>query len=262
MRTALIDSDVLVWEAGTAAEVPIEWHDGLWTLHAFLEPAIEQLKSSVEEIKRNLEADQVVMALSDYTNPWRKLVMPSYKGNRKATRKPVIYNPLREFIHEAYSTYQRPGLEGDDVLGILLTTPALLPGEKIVVSIDKDMKTLPGLHVNLKRARESGQWFPYEVTENEADAFHLTQTLTGDTVDGYPGCPGQGPVGAAKVLAPYIHEGEIDATLAWVAIVEAYTKKGLGVEVALQNARVARICRHEDYDFNKKQVRLWEPPTK
>lgn len=273
-----------MWEAGTAVEVPTQWTPDLWTLHASLDHAILQLDEQVEIIKQMLEADTVVMCLSDYEKPWRRSVMPTYKASRKTVRKPVVYGPLRQYIHEKYETFQRPGLEGDDCLGILSTNPNLFSGRKIIVSIDKDMKTLPGQYLNLKAAREHGAWFPKTSTEAEADYHHMLQAVMGDSTDGYAGCPGIGAVTAAKLLAPFcIYDNSpcdhkraacsdigcagpgcmdlFDGKGAWLAIVAAYAKKGLSKEVALQNARVARICRHTDYDYSNKTVKLWQAPV-
>ena len=48
---------------------------------------------------------------------WRTVQsMPEYKGNRRKTRKPITYKPLRDWCHDVYETFQRPTLEGDDVL--------------------------------------------------------------------------------------------------------------------------------------------------
>jgi DNA polymerase-1 len=249
----LLDSDVLVYEACRANEVETKWDDDLWTLHASEADTIEHFESLVAEVREGTGADEVVMALSDYDDPWRKRVMPTYKSNRKEVRKPITYRAMREYVHSAYRTFQRPGLEGDDVLGILLTNPNVITGEKIVVSLDKDMKTLPGLHINLKRARELTDWEPYRVSKADADYFHMYQTLTGDSTDGYPGCPKVGPKSAATLL-----EGQ-DPRAYWPVVVKAYVKAGLSEGVALQNARVARILRHGDYDYDKKEVRLWTP---
>jgi DNA polymerase I len=260
MRTLIIDADSLVYQAARAVEHEIQWSETLWTLHAELSPAIARLDDEVKTLQDTLEADEVVMVLSDYNDPWRKRIMPTYKSNRKSVRKPVVYSPLRDYIHEKYDTYQRSGLEGDDVIGVLLTNPALLKGEKIAVSLDKDMKTLPGLHLNLKRAQEKGEWTPFAISQWEADYYHLFQAVTGDTTDGYPGCPGVGAVSGAKLLDPFKGDETFDVAGAWQAILGAYTKKGLTVEDALVNARVARICRHEDFNYETKQVNLWNPP--
>jgi DNA polymerase-1 len=89
------------------------------------------------------------------------------------------------------------------------------------------------------------------VTEEEADYNHLMQTLTGDAVDNYIGCPGIGKVNAKKILDA--------ADDKWAAIVKAYEKAGLTEEDALIQARCARILRHTDYDLEKKEVILWSP---
>lgn len=261
MRTAIVDADSLVYQVGRANEQEIQWDQDLWTVHSFFEPCVENLNREVESIKQNLEADEIVMVLSDYNKPWRKELLPSYKSNRKDVRKPVTYRPLREYIHEVYRTFQRPGLEGDDCIGILLTNPIVISGEKIAVSLDKDMKTLPGMHVNLKKAQEQGHWFPFTITEEEANRWHMFQALTGDTTDGYKGCPGMGAVSAEKLLAKFdFGDGLFNLCGAWYAIAEAYEKKGLTEQDALVQARVSRILRHGDYDYTNKKVRLWNPP--
>ena len=96
-----------------------------------------------------------------------------------------------------------------------------------------------------------------EVTEEEADYNHMLQTLTGDAADGYPGCPGIGPKTAEKLLAGV---GRTYAEM-WPIVVEQYAKKGLSEGIALTQARIARICRRDDYDFKRKEVKLWNPPT-
>ena len=39
MTTFLIDADIVAFKAATAAETPIEWEDGLWTLHGYASDA-------------------------------------------------------------------------------------------------------------------------------------------------------------------------------------------------------------------------------
>jgi DNA polymerase-1 len=84
----------------------------------------------------------------------------------------------------------------------------------------------------------------------------MTQTLTGDVVDGYTGLAGCGPKTAEKIL-----DGCNSPTEMWAAVVEAYAKKNLSENVALVQARVARICRNTEFDFNTGKVVLWTPPT-
>jgi len=87
-------------------------------------------------------------------------------------------------------------------------------------------------------------------------AKRLSGSLTGDATDGYPGCPGVGPKKATAIL------GSCAPSLAcmWAGVRQAYESKGLIEEDAVEQARMARILRAEDWDFQKKAPRLWCPP--
>lgn len=285
-RTLLIDGDIFIFKSCLLAESVVQWDTWTWGKWGNLSEAAADFDSQVSRLLEELSADQIVVALTDGNN-WRKSVLPTYKHNRVTTEKPVLYGALRQYVAETYQTYIRPGLEGDDVLGILSTNPKLFPGEKIIVSCDKDMQTIPGLLVNDMKAREAiedGEGFDYsdfvyEVTTEEADHYHLLQTLTGDATDGYAGCPGYGPVTAKKllgggqvlepvekVLASGPRKGETEVRwlpgrvgTPWEIVVSAYASAGLGEEEALVQAQVARICRYEDYNYKTREVKLWQP---
>ena len=108
------------------------------------------------------------------------------------------------------------------------------------------MRTLAGWHYDF--LRDIYEYIP----EEEADKNFLMQTLTGDPVDGYSGCPKIGAVNAARIM---------DKDCSWNAVVAAFEKQGLTAHDALIQARVARILRAGDYDFKKKEVKLWTPST-
>jgi DNA polymerase-1 len=244
--TLLIDGDVVAYKAAAAVESEIDWGDDLWTLHSDLDEAKTVVLNQLLGWKDRLEAKDIIVAFSDSLN-FRKDIYPLYKSNRKGKRKPVAYRPLVEWMTEAWSTFVRPGLEGDDVLGILSTSDQIIKGTKIIISVDKDFKTIPGWFFNPDK-----DVTPQFYDEGDADRWHMLQTLTGDATDGYPGLPGCGPKGAEKVL-------DVPHTEWWSAVVEAYEKKGLTEEDALIQARCARILRAEDYDFKQKEVKLWTP---
>lgn len=260
-RVLLIDADILVYQVASAAEVPIKWEDDLWTLHSYEEPAKESLDSRIDQIKKALFADEVIMCLTTLTKNFRKDIYSLYKSNRKAVRKPLVWKPLREHLHSNYTVFERDGLEGDDCLGILATRGLNADKEeRIVLSLDKDMKTIPGKHYNWNK-KDDGV---VEVSQREADYYHMLQTLTGDTTDGYPGCAGIGPKKAEAILqlpecANVCRETILEEM--WFRVVAAYVKAGLTEDFALQMARVARILRVEDYDFKLKQPILWSPPV-
>lgn len=270
---ALMDGDIFAYEIAAGAEEPVHWGDGLWTLHAWEGPAKAKLESRIEELGESVGADRIIVTLSDTAN-WRKEVLPSYKENRSGQRRPMLLNILKDHLTESYETVIKPGLEADDVLGILATWPKL-KGDKVIITKDKDLQTVPGLHF-LSHKEELGV---FEVTEDEADRWHLIQTLAGDSTDGYAGCPGIGVDTATKILEephgwePYEHtlksgprKGEtetrwrkVEVNTPWEAVVSHFRKAGLSESEALIQARVARICRASDYDFDMKEVKLWTP---
>lgn len=246
-RTILIDGDVIAYSSASAVEREYDWGDDFWTLHSDFREARESAEASIEALTEKLKADRVVIAFSDREN-FRKSIYPDYKGNRKDKRKPLALKELKEWIGGRYETWVRPGLEGDDVLGILSTHPKMYPGEKIIVSIDKDFKTIPGYFFNPDKDTQ-----PQFIDEDTADLWHLTQTLTGDATDGYPGCPGIGPKKAEALLT------NVSPDDRWGVVVKAYEKAGLTEEDALTQARCARILRYSDYDFKTKEPILWHP---
>jgi DNA polymerase-1 len=247
MITALLDGDSFVYLAALAAATD-EW-DGTPTID--MDAGILYLTTEVEKVLYHLGADRVIMTFSDHAR-WRNEVLPTYKANRKA-EKPLAYVPLLEYVAQNYEVRQFPGLEGDDVMGILATHPTLLEGDKVIVSVDKDMRTVPGALFNPRKEE-----FEYISKDDALRAFYM-QCLTGDTADGYKGCPGIGPKKAEKIIYPFFDEFEFKKDDLWEAIVKTYESKKLTEEDALKTAQVARICQHEDFDLETNTVRLWTP---
>lgn len=258
MSVMLLDGDITLFEACMAAETEVQWSEHLWTLHSAFDKVIDSVETKVSMLARKVEAEQVVFALScPKESRFRPQVMPTYKSNRAETRKPVAYAAARGWAQDRFDCREWPACEGDDVLGVLATSGRYT--DPIIVSIDKDMMTIPG---RLYRPHEDKF---YDITEREADLFWMKQTLMGDRTDGYEGIPGVGPKGAEKILAQ-IEESleaggeEFTPANAWPFIVAAYAGKGLGERLALQNARMARILRAEDYDIDTLSYNLWTPP--
>jgi DNA polymerase-1 len=237
IKKLLIDGDIILYKAASSAEEVIDWGNDWWTLHGDMATARQIFDTEIQKLRERLGCSKVVIALSDPKANWRKSVLPTYKSNRKGNRKPVVFVPLREYSKEKYDCVSFPTLEADDVLGLLSDSSCC------IVSDDKDLKTIPG-----------SLYIPHtdellEISDKEASRYHLVQTLTGDSTDGYGGCPGIGPVKADRVL----EEGT------WNEVVKAYERSGLCEEIALTQARVARILRGQEYNQKTQEVNLWEP---
>lgn len=259
-RTLLVDADIVAYQCAAALEEAVEWHPGFWTWNVDFNHVVISVEHAIREMKERFEADRVRLCLSDPHHNFRKDVLPTYKTHRATVRKPLVLMHVKDYLIENHGAVLVPGLEGDDVLGILATRKTR--DEKIVVSLDKDLKTIPCNYVRSRAFKNEdgieivGAWDVQTVSEDEANHWFLTQTLTGDSTDGYKGCPGIGEKTAKDIL-------EFGATIAdnWKAVVGTFAKKGLGEEEALRQARCARILRAEDYDFVNKEVKLWTPQS-
>ena len=250
--TLLIDGDIVLFQASAAEEEKYDWQNGTSTVYSDPDRIMRIVRGSINNLVVKLKATGVIVALSDPKKNFRKKILSTYKENRKGSAKPSGWADARKMVEESdYRIYARPTLEGDDVMGILATHPTLVPGKKIVVSIDKDMETVPCTWYNPNQPEKG----PQKIDEDRANYFHMFQTLTGDQVDNYKGCPRIGPVKATDIL-----EGLTDPADMWDAVVETYVSKGLTEAHALTQARCARILRHTDYDFKKKEPILWTPP--
>jgi len=236
MTLLLIDGDIIAYKAAASAEVATNWGDGQWTLHSF-EPDVEVRIE--DQITKLMEApvQDCVIAFTDKHN-FRKDVASYYKANRKETRKPMLLGYAKEYMSKQYNTIMYRNLEADDVLGILGNKNP----DTIIWSEDKDLLTIPAKH-----------WINGEVvtvTEAEADYQFFYQTLVGDNTDNYKGCPSVGGVTANKLLS---------SSCTWDTVVAAFKSKGLSEEVALENARLARILRDGEYNTETGEVKLWTP---
>lgn len=251
----LIDADSLLWVPATVFESEEDWGDTLTITFDFAAAKAYVEKEVLAWVKK-YEPEQVIMCLSGFGN-FRKTFFPEYKGNRKGKRAPIGVNKMREWMKETWLVVEKPLLEADDQMGILATKPENI-GKCIIVSEDKDMLQIPGWHLRDGKL--------VHVTVEEADRFHMYQTLVGDTADNYPGAWRVGDVKATTILnKPQVTREVlvVDATIketvpctVWEAVVAAF--KG-DEAAALTQARVARILRWSDWDMEKQEVKLWTP---
>lgn len=257
-RIALIDGDVLVYRSAFAVERNVEWGDGSHTLHAEESDAKQAVDMLIQQILKAVETKEYQIALTCHeTVNFRKEFYPQYKENRQTLRKPLVWKYLRTYLTEEYKAQVRPNLEADDILGIWTTKEWTGNPDRIIVSIDKDFKSVPGKLYNFQK----GEF--YDITEEEADYNFFKQTIVGDKTDNYPGVPGIGPKKADSILENARNQGQalgMANRAMWNAILFAYRHKGFGPEYALTQARCARILRACDYDFTNKKPILWEPP--
>lgn len=266
MRALLIDADIIVHRMAHVNQQAMEWDANTWSYFGDFGRAKAQFVTWLDDLMDKLWGDEVRLFLSDSEANWRHGLMPGYKGHRASwqavallehgqlpadpgPQRPMLYKPLRRWLLEERQAIMEPSLEADDLLGLFGTAPLRTDDERpVIVTVDKDLRTVPGLHYNPDKPEDGVT----TVTQEEADYTHFYLTLVGDTSDGYKGCPGVGPVKAKQLLAH---------SPTWTTVVQAYEKAGLTEADALQQARVSRVLQTGDFNFTTKEIRLWNPTT-
>ena len=235
----LVDADYVVYKSCAGAETEIDWGSDVILVTSKFSDAYANVKRDLLKIINNFlwDVPELVLFFSDSVN-FRKSIQPSYKGHRNR-KKPCGYKRVINQLKDEYEVVIMPTLEADDALGIYATQN---PGN-VICSPDKDMRQIPGKLFDMSEMMN--------VEEAEGAKWHLIQTLAGDQTDGYSGVPG---IGIKRAVALFEEKG-----YSWKTVVEAFAEKNLSEEVALENARLAKILTVSDYDFEKKQPILWTP---
>ncbi len=161
-----------------------------------VENALHNVKVTIDNILHELDPTDHCLYLSGPTN-FRNDVATTriYKGNRDPSHVPTHKEAIINYMKRHYDHDVSDNEEADDVLGYShYDMWRYDPASTCLVTVDKDMDMIPGLHYNFVKDER------YSVTEEEADRNFWRQCLTGDTTDNIPGLKGVGPQKAAKMI--------------------------------------------------------------
>ena len=236
----LIDADFIVYKACAAAESEVDFGNDVILVTSNFSDAYNATQRELSRIKNKFGTfSSMILFFSDSVN-FRKKILPEYKGHRNR-KKPCGYKRVIEALKEEYKVIIKPSLEADDTMGIYATK---YPGN-MIVSPDKDMRQIPGKLYNFDET--------FTITPEAGAKWHLIQSMAGDQTDGYKGLEG---VGVKRAEALFKEKG-----YSWETVVNAFEEKGYTQEIALVNARLAKILTANDYDFTKKEPILWSPAS-
>lgn len=254
-RIAVLDADTALYAEASRAEVRAGER---WLPLLTAEQCYKHVEERLAEMIEAVEADGAIVALTSPTN-FRKAILPTYKLNRSAVHKPTLLPELRALVQskQRWPVLVVADLEADDVCGISAGRLAKQGRDAIIVSSDKDLRSIPGLLWNPSKTKSGNKREIESITEAEADRFHIYQTIVGDPVDNYKGLPGSGPVKALTLLNEASDELPAER---WQRVLAAFALKGYTPEYALTQARVARILRWSDWNSKTKKPILWDPP--
>jgi DNA polymerase-1 len=232
----LIDADYIVYKCCAAQEDEIDWGDDVIMVTSRYSEAYNHVKRDLNKIKNEFlwDTPELVLFFSDSKN-FRKEIFPAYKGHRNR-KKPCGYRRVIDDLAKEFTLIRTPTLEADDAMGIYATQ---YPGN-IICSPDKDMRQIPGTLYDMKET--------VTIDPEEGRRWHLIQSLAGDQTDGYAGAPG---FGIKRAITLFEEDG-----YTWESVVKAFASKELSEDIALQNARLARILTVNDYDFNQEPTHL------
>jgi 5'-3' exonuclease len=241
---AILDGDIIAYRAAFWADV-------------------EGVDELPYRIKKDIElwtpkgSTNVIVAMScPRSDNFRRDFWPRYKQHRDDFKSPDSMKVALECIYNTCTTRCVARLEADDLIGMLVSS-----GRAIGVTVDKDLRQIPGVHWNPDKEPE-----PVTVSQDDADFYFYQQWMTGDTTDNIWGLWKIGPAKAKKLLMLKPRE-------AWDSIImsmyqdEDWAKRPeekrpvemYREEFALSQARCVRILRDGDYNKETGEIKLWTP---
>lgn len=246
MTLLIVDSDHVVWRAAGSCE-PTKKKPQLED-ETF---AIARAEAIMADLRYTFNDAPMELYIGGEGN-WRHEVYPEYKANRKDKTRPTHLNAVREFLVVKYGAHIVNEREVDDECGIRLTQENTQGNDAVLVSLDKDLKTVPGKHYNfVTRVHET-------VSPVQALRYFYGQVITGDQSDNVPSFDGKfrssTPQFVAALLAPLADmTNEVDM---YAHCCEVYQQHGCWEDewqtIMHRNASVLYIQK----DYNDK----WQPP--
>jgi len=225
---ALLDLDIFIFRAAAASE------------NEDLDIAIARMNDSIQGCLDRVGATSYRGFISGENN-YRYKINPEYKANRKDKADPRWRQDLKAHAIREWSGEVTFDIEADDALGINQHEGS------IIVSIDKDLRQIPGLHYSFELSGVSvlgKSWTRPEefVTVNEFDGnrFFYSQLLIGDKADNIIGIGGIGPVKAERAL------GGCETVSEMFDIVRDMYDDD---DRLMMNARCLWICRKKEDDW-------------
>ena len=255
MSTLWVDIEADMFAISRVHEYVMRVGEYKYCYESRLDLCIKELNQLLDRLQGFAPNHELMVCLGHSTN-FRYAVYPDYKSNRRGIQKAACYTAFRAYAQGQYNNTVLPGVEADDVLGVMYRHGDLL------YSPDKDLRTIAGDHL-----LANGEVMT--VPRLEADRAFFKQVLVGDSSDGYPGLPGCGDrhkMFASEEWLTCTTEQEF-----WLFVQKRYAlnvgrlQERFGsndpFKLSLQMARCARILRPGEYDFMNERPVLWEGPS-
>lgn len=161
-------------------------------------------------------------------------------------RKPENLNSVEQFMRDKWDAISEDLLEADDLLGIRMGEV----DKGVIVTVDKDLGTVPGKHYNPDKKEL------FDVSPEEATLNFYAQCLSGDKTDTIPGLKGFAEITSKKHLSkhsPSSHPKDL-----WPVVKEAWVANNANMS-HFQAAQAAIDSASCLYIMQKRGV-YWSPP--
>lgn len=176
---------------------------------AYFKTCVQRLNFLLKDIKEKFFLDEMFVAIKGGGVNHRFVVFPEYKLERATKTKhrnkfvpALVEYLLSKEVSEKWNVVAAHGRESDDLLRIWATQAQQAEEEYMIISGDKDLNCIPGLHGDLNAMKKnSTRDLVFEMPEIPAYYVEMLQLLMGDRTDGIPGIPKCGPKTAEKILA-------------------------------------------------------------
>ena len=199
----------------------------------------------LSQVVKKEQPDCLAIAFDVKGGTFRNKMLPQYKGTREAAPQELLSQlPLIQQMLQALGVkyIEKPGYEGDDVIGTLATMGAKAGYRTLVLSGDRDAFQLiddditvlyPGQHFkDLKEMDPNAVFEKYHVTPKQ---YPDLAALRGETADNIPGVPGVGDGYAAKWINQF---GSLEDIIAHAD--EITGKKGEALRENIDQVRLNR----------------------
>lgn len=204
LETILIDGDLVAFRVAASTENETE------------DIAIYRTSEFMERLLYETNAMGHQCFLSGDHN-FRYSVNPNYKANRKDLVRPKWLQTIREHLVSVWNASVTDEIEADDAMGI---EQCAADGDTCIVSLDKDMLMIPGLHYSWEISGTSTLGKPWvrpaefrTISPFEGLLHFYKQLLIGDKADNIIGVKGIGPVKAEQALEGCTDEWELFSTV-------------------------------------------------
>lgn len=224
---------------------------------------------SLGKVVKEIHPEKIAVALDSKEPSFRVNLYPEYKANRMVM--PEDLQMQMGYIQEiieclGIKVFRQPGVEADDLIGLLANLAAKKGNEVYILTADKDLFQLVNESVKIINAGKLGEEFKV-LTKNEVKEKlgvypeQVTDYLgmVGDSSDNIPGIPGVGPKTALSLLEQFGCLENMLNNIEQIKNEKLREKVRSNIETAKLSKQLATIALDLPFEADLDELRLLPP---